>query len=69
MPMGGAAMSAAHPDRLPSNVLTDRERDVIERFERGETFKEIGRALGISHKTASTYACNARMKRACGRAA
>ncbi|WP_424145498.1 response regulator transcription factor [Spongiibacter marinus] len=46
---------AAHTDRRATNVLTEREMDVVRCIVDGCSFKEVGRRLGISPSTASSH--------------
>lgn len=42
-------------ERAPAEALSDREHEVLARIGAGRTLTEIGRELGISVKTVSTY--------------
>src|SRR5690606_37904706 len=43
----------AAPSRL--DVLTERERQVLDQLARGESYADIARSLGIGHGTVQTY--------------
>lgn len=42
--------------------LSPRERSALELFAQGNTAKEIGRQLGVSHKTIQVHATSVRAK-------
>lgn len=43
---------------LPADQLTEREREVAQAFSLGETHREIGERLGISHNTVRRHLAN-----------
>jgi DNA-binding NarL/FixJ family response regulator len=50
------ALAQSDPDRKgASEPLTPRERDVLRGIANGQTNKEIGSSLGISHRTVETH--------------
>jgi len=67
--LSGGPVASARPSTLvggrpneESDVLTAREQAVLDRMVRGETYKEIGRALGIAEITVKLHARRITMK-------
>ncbi len=52
----------SRPDASVLDVLTEREREVLEQVARGLSNSEIGEALNISHATAKTHVSRVLMK-------
>lgn len=53
--LAGLAREIANPDPYRNVKLTKREQETVQRVARGETYREIAAALGISEKTVATY--------------
>jgi two-component system, NarL family, response regulator NreC len=47
---------------LPSDPLTSREREIVQRIAEGQTTKEIATHLGLSVKTVESHRINLRRK-------
>ncbi len=58
----GAAERAGRPDRPPLELLSDREREVLDRVLEGHTYPSVARALGLSPHTVDTYMRRIRAK-------
>ena len=50
------------PSRKPSNALTTRERDVVQRALRGQNNKEIAFDIQVAHSTVRVLMARAMMK-------
>ena len=55
-------LSKAEPGAGPTDSLTDRELEVLERIGRGEEVKEIAKSLNLSPKTVETHRAHIKEK-------
>ncbi|NEW69780.1 response regulator transcription factor [Streptomyces rhizosphaericus] len=55
-------MRAGRPARQPLDLLSDREREVLDRVLEGHTYPSVARALGLSPHTVDTYMRRIRAK-------
>ncbi|MFJ1998329.1 response regulator transcription factor [Streptomyces asiaticus] len=55
-------MKAGRPGRQPLDLLSNREREVLDRVLEGYTYPSVARALGLSPHTVDTYMRRIRAK-------
>ncbi|OPF83159.1 helix-turn-helix transcriptional regulator [Streptomyces antioxidans] len=55
-------VTAGRPGRQPLDLLSDREREVLDRVLEGHTYPSVARALGLSPHTVDTYMRRIRAK-------